>query len=365
MKLKSCKKIAAFFITSTIIFSSSSFIALAHSGRTDANGGHWDRKNGTYHYHSGPKANPAPTAAPAKNYSETPQSAAPAVEKTTPEPIPIKFTQNLTKEYVENSTVDLNSFVENKDELQGLTWTLDNPTTGYISDNKLYIAKPGEVSLTATATNGTKNTVKLNVKPMPLQDASFNLPKVINVGDKVDLNISTVPESYDKGKFTFTTSDENIAKVEGKSLVFKKAGKVDITLVSGDFKKITSVQVVEKKIESIKLLIDKPQSNAIEVKVGEKITYHYEATPTTPAKEDVIVTISDSKIAMLNPDGSITANKPGELTIIIKHKDGAQDSKKIKIIEEKTSSAGTVLASAIVLGGGAVYLRKRKKSKAV
>ena len=23
----------------------------AHSGRTDANGGHWDRKNGTYHYH--------------------------------------------------------------------------------------------------------------------------------------------------------------------------------------------------------------------------------------------------------------------------------------------------------------------------
>lgn len=27
--------------------------ALAHSGRTDKNGGHWDRKNGTYHYHNG------------------------------------------------------------------------------------------------------------------------------------------------------------------------------------------------------------------------------------------------------------------------------------------------------------------------
>lgn len=25
----------------------------AHSGRTDANGGHWDRKTGTYHYHNG------------------------------------------------------------------------------------------------------------------------------------------------------------------------------------------------------------------------------------------------------------------------------------------------------------------------
>ena len=28
----------------------------AHSGRTDSNGGHWNHKTGTYHYHSGPKA---------------------------------------------------------------------------------------------------------------------------------------------------------------------------------------------------------------------------------------------------------------------------------------------------------------------
>lgn len=25
---------------------------LAHSGRTDRHGGHWNRKKGTYHYHS-------------------------------------------------------------------------------------------------------------------------------------------------------------------------------------------------------------------------------------------------------------------------------------------------------------------------
>lgn len=32
--------------------------ALAHSGRTDSNGGHLNRKTGEYHYHSGPKASP-------------------------------------------------------------------------------------------------------------------------------------------------------------------------------------------------------------------------------------------------------------------------------------------------------------------
>ena len=29
----------------------------SHSGRTDSNGGHWDRSTGTYHYHSGEYAN--------------------------------------------------------------------------------------------------------------------------------------------------------------------------------------------------------------------------------------------------------------------------------------------------------------------
>ena len=63
----------------------------AHPGRTDANGGHWDRKNGTYHYHTGEYAgrssssfstyipaetinpNPTPTPIPTPIVSETPE----------------------------------------------------------------------------------------------------------------------------------------------------------------------------------------------------------------------------------------------------------------------------------------------------
>jgi hypothetical protein len=34
------------------IFSIGFADTLAHSGRTDSYGGHWNRKKGTYHYHS-------------------------------------------------------------------------------------------------------------------------------------------------------------------------------------------------------------------------------------------------------------------------------------------------------------------------
>ena len=42
------------------LFTLVSLLAFAHPGRTDANGGHYDRKNGTYHYHHGYPAHDHP-----------------------------------------------------------------------------------------------------------------------------------------------------------------------------------------------------------------------------------------------------------------------------------------------------------------
>ncbi len=38
-------------IIAVVIFSIGIGDTLAHSGRTDRHGGHWNRKTGTYHYH--------------------------------------------------------------------------------------------------------------------------------------------------------------------------------------------------------------------------------------------------------------------------------------------------------------------------
>ena len=48
---KSLLSIMLFFVLPSLVFS--------HGGGLDANGGHWDRKAGTYHYHRSPA--PAPT----------------------------------------------------------------------------------------------------------------------------------------------------------------------------------------------------------------------------------------------------------------------------------------------------------------
>lgn len=45
-----------FFLT--ILFLCAPLVAFAHSGGTDANGGHYDKSTGTYHYHHGYSAHP-------------------------------------------------------------------------------------------------------------------------------------------------------------------------------------------------------------------------------------------------------------------------------------------------------------------
>ena len=62
---KQCKKLAVYFMSGSLLVSTFTVVpgtpfsieAEAHSGRTDANGGHKDNKNksglGSYHYHCG------------------------------------------------------------------------------------------------------------------------------------------------------------------------------------------------------------------------------------------------------------------------------------------------------------------------
>lgn len=44
------------------------FVASAHSGRTDSNGGHWNHATGEYHYHSGEYAGKSSSSVKPKEY---------------------------------------------------------------------------------------------------------------------------------------------------------------------------------------------------------------------------------------------------------------------------------------------------------
>ena len=59
------KRILALIVILLVTFP---LMVLAHSGRTDSNGGHYNRKTGEYHYHNG---GPAYNSSSSSNYSQS------------------------------------------------------------------------------------------------------------------------------------------------------------------------------------------------------------------------------------------------------------------------------------------------------
>ena len=66
-----------------ILFLTLTTLGYSHPGRLDADGGHWDRKNGTYHYH---RYNSSTSSGNSSSYykKETKNSTAETVKNTTP-----------------------------------------------------------------------------------------------------------------------------------------------------------------------------------------------------------------------------------------------------------------------------------------
>jgi hypothetical protein len=57
-------------ITAIVLFLLSCVSGLAHSGRTDSKGGHYDRSSGEYHYHHGYSAHQHPNGVCPYDYKE-------------------------------------------------------------------------------------------------------------------------------------------------------------------------------------------------------------------------------------------------------------------------------------------------------
>ena len=82
------KKILIFIIFLNLFVINISF---AHPGRTDSNGGHWDRSSGTYHYHTG-------------EYAGQSSSSSSSSEKSSWEKYKEERQSNITKKYNSSTT---------------------------------------------------------------------------------------------------------------------------------------------------------------------------------------------------------------------------------------------------------------------
>ena len=173
----------------------------AHSGRTDANGGHRDNKNksglGSYHYHCG--GHPAhlhtngicPYASNSSSKSRTSSSSSSSTSNsktstsatTTTTPTTIDVTEIQINENVENLEVgkskNLTVTIAPSDATdKKIIWKSSDESIATVSETGEVVAKKyGTVEITATSSNGKTSTIKINITN-PIDVENNNIAKI-------------------------------------------------------------------------------------------------------------------------------------------------------------------------------------------
>lgn len=220
MKRNKGKIISIFLIVLSVVFMGVN--TYAHSGRTDANGGHRDNQNksglGSYHYHcGGHEAHLHPngvcpyssSASSSSSKSSTSSSSSSSSSKSTTssssssssnsEPSTVEVTEIKIDE-------DIGSIEEGKIRFLTVTITPDNASDKNVtwkssdesiatisSGGMINAIKPGKVTITATSSNGKTNSIEIEVKEK--QNTENNTINVVKTSDNTNSNVANNEEN--------------------------------------------------------------------------------------------------------------------------------------------------------------------------
>lgn len=191
MKRNKGKIISILLILLSVIFVG--VTTYAHSGRTDASGGHRDNKNksglGSYHYHCGghpahlhtngvcpyssssssssskSSTSSGSSSSSSKSSTSSSSSSSSNEEPSTVEVTDIKISENLGDIEVGENKVITATITPDNATNKNITWKSSDESIATVSSYGIIRAiKPGVVTITATSSNGKTSTVEINVK---------------------------------------------------------------------------------------------------------------------------------------------------------------------------------------------------------
>ena len=222
----------------------------------------------------------------------------------------------------EKETVKLNATVlpENADN-KNVHFTSDNDAVAAVDDNGLVTAlSSGEAVITVITEDGKKTAkCKITVEKEIIQLKTItitNAPAELEKGAQVQLGIKYIPDNTTQSKSVeWKTSDASVAIVSSTGLVTaKKTGTVTITAVSKADSSIQS-KVTIKVLSHITDVTVTGPSGTLYTDTKYKFTAKITPDDTTDNKT-VIWSVSDSNIAQIATDGTLSFKKAGTVDVI-------------------------------------------------
>ena len=238
---------------------------------------------------------------------------------------------------------------------QGVSFKSSDPSVASVDGTgKVTAGKPGTASITVTTSDGGKTatcTVTVTAKTVAVTGVKLDKTTLeLAVGASQKLTASVEPSNATNKEVTWKSSDDKVATVGTDGTVTGvKAGTVTISVTTKDGSKTATckVTVTAKTVAVTGVTLNK---STVSIVIGETFKLVPTVKPDDATNKEVTWKSSNTAVATVAEDGTITAVKAGTATITCTTKDGAK----------KATCAVTVTSKAVAVTG--VTLNKSKIS---
>ncbi len=213
--------------------------------------------------------------------------------------------------------------------IKDVIWSSNSTSVATVNEKGVVTAlKAGKATITATTKDGGKKatcTVEVKTAIVAVSGVVLNKTNMeINLGETATLVANVVPSTATNQSVTWKSGNIKVASVNKNGIIKGlKIGTATITVTTKDGSKTATCTVTVKDptvfVNSVSL-----NKKELEINIGEATTLVATINPSTATNKAVVWGSSDSKVAKVDKNGSVTALKVGSAVITVKTRDGSK-----------------------------------------
>lgn len=217
---------------------------------------------------------------------------------------------------------------------QNVSWRSSNTSVATVNaSGKVTAVSVGNCTITATTTDGTQLSASCQVSVTPVLATGISLNTynaTIYPGGELQLTATVTPSNTANKVVSWKSSNNNVATVNSSGKVTAIVpGTATITATTTDGSNLSAnCNITVMPILATGLTLNLNETN---MRQGEHIKLTATVTPSDATDKTVVWSTSNSNIATVATDGTVTAKNIGDATITARTVDGSNLSATCKI----------------------------------
>lgn len=218
-----------------------------------------------------------------------------------------------------------------------INWTSSDDSIATISPSGVLCGlKPGNVTITASSTNGVNESIEMSIYEIKPSEIQSNEDFELIVGDNENIDIKIMPENSNNKMYTVICDNENIIEITGNNIKAIGEGKTNVIIKTWNgIEKIIPVEVKIIPVESINISDSSKYMFSNFLDKNGHVSISANTTPYNATYNQLAWKSSNEKNVSIGKNNEFIINGVGKVTLTCKSQNNISTSITLFIIEDE------------------------------